>query len=264
MGINVLNKKEMKKYFYILLLSVVTLFIASCTKKNNLAPVPTGHLYFHLHTDIDSFEVGAYNSVIQATNGRNISLSLSQMYISNIELVKLDGSTYPVSNKVILKYFENEAYLIGNVPAGNYKSIRFSVGLSAAENAKTAVAGDSVFYHPEMWLGNTAQPLGYVFLNVQGKIDTTAQANGTEAQMVPFSYKIGTTANSRQVIMPDQNFTVLPDQDDYEHIIINYMRIFDGVDLSKAGNLSVQNAADNSMALAVRISNNIPNMFHYE
>ena len=254
----------MKKYFFITLLFLAALFIASCTKKNNLAPMPTGHLYFHLHTDIDSFEVGAYNSVIQATNGRNISLGLAQIYISNIELVKLDGSIYPVTNKVILKHFETEAYLIGNVPAGNYKSIHFSVGLSAAENAKTPVANDTVFYHPEMWFGNTTQPVGYIFLNVQGKIDTTALANGTKAQMVPFSYKIGTIANSRQVIMPDQNFTVLPDQDDYEHIIINYMRIFDGVDLSKARNLSVQNTADNSNVLAIQISNNIPNMFHYE
>jgi len=254
----------MKKYFYITLLSLAALFIASCTKKNILAPVPTGHLYFHLHTNIDSFEVDDYNSVIQATNGRNISLSLAQMYISNIELVKLDGTIYPVTNKVILKHFETEAYLIGNVPAGNYKSIHFSVGLSVAENAKIPATGDSVFYHPEMWFGNTAQSMGYVFLNVQGKIDTTAHANGTEAQMVPFSYQIGTIANSKQVIMPDQNFTVLPDQDDYEHIIINYMRIFDGIDLRLSGNLSVQSTSDNSSELANHLANNIPEMFHYE
>ena len=254
----------MKKYFFITLLSIAALFIVRCTKKNNVALVPTGHLYFHLHTNIDSFEVGDYGSVIQAINGRNVSLSLAQMYISNIELVKLDGSIYPVTGKVVLKHFETEAYLIGNVPAGNYKSIRFSVGLGAAENSMTAVAGDSVYYHPEMWFGNNAQPMGYVFLNVQGKIDTTAHANGTEAQMVPFSYKIGTLANSRQVIMPDQNFTVLPDQEDYEHIIINYMRVFDGIDLSKAVNLSVQSTADNSNTLATQISNNIPKLFHYE
>ena len=110
----------MKKYFFITIFSLAALFIASCTKKNNLAPVPTGHLYFHLHTDIDSFEVGDYNSVIQATNGRNISLSLAQMYISNIELVKLDGSIYPVTNKVILKHFDHHMnnFTISNAASG--------------------------------------------------------------------------------------------------------------------------------------------------
>lgn len=264
MGINFLNKTKMNKYLLVIGLSLATLFIGGCSKKNSLAPIATGQLYFHLHTNIDDVEVGGYNSVIQSASGRNVSLSLAQMYISTIELVKLDGSVYAVPNKVILTDFETETYLIGNVPAGNYKSIRFSVGLNGAQNAKTPVSGDSVFYHPEMWFGNTAQPMGYVFLNVQGKIDTTAQASGTEAQMVPFSYRIGTLANSRQVDMPDQNFAVLPDQDEYAHFTVNIMRIFDGVDLSKTHNLTVQSPTDNSNTLAILISNNIPNLFYYE
>ena len=186
------------------------------------------------------------------------------MYISNIELVRLDGSVYPVTDKVILKDFDNEAYLIGNVPAGNYKSVHFSVGLNAAVNAKIPVSTDTVFYRPEMWFGSTAQPQGYIFLNIQGKIDTTANASGAEAQMVQFAYKIGTTANIKQVVMPDNNFTVLPNQIEYVHMIINYMKIFDGIDISKAGNLSVQTTSENSNAISQKIVNNIQGMFHYE
>ena len=127
-----------------------------------------------------------------------------------------------------------------------------------------SVAGDTVFYRPEMWFGSSAQPQGYVFLNVQGKIDTTALANGTESQMVQFAYRIGTAANLKQVVMPDQNFSILPDQVEYVHMVINYMKIFDGIDLHIATNLHVQSTTDNSTALANQIVNNIPAMFSYE
>jgi len=264
MGINFLKNIKMKKYFNIAFLVLIIYLNFSCTKKNDNNPEVTGQLYFHLHTNIDDSEVDDYNSVIQSAGGRKISLSLAQLYISNIELVKLDGSVYSVSDKVILKDFENEAYLIGNVPSGNYKSIRFLVGLNASTNDKTPIATDSVFNHPEMWFGSAAQPQGFIYLNVQGKIDTTANASGAEAQMVQFAYKIGTTTNIKQVVMPDNNFTVLPNQIEYQHIIINYMKIFDGIDISKAGNLSVQSTSDNSNAVAQKIVNNIPGMFHYE
>jgi len=115
-----------------------------------------------------------------------------------------------------------------------------------------------------MWFGNAAQPQGFVFLNVQGKIDTTALANGTENQMVPFAYRIGTAAGIKPVAMPDQNFSVFPDQIEYVHLVINYMKIFKGIDLSKAGNLSVQSTTDNSGSVATQIVNNIPGMFSYE
>jgi len=46
--------------------------------------------------------------------------------------------------------------------------------------------------------------------------------------------------------------------------VINYMKVFDGIDLSKASNLSVQSTTDNSGAVATQIVNNIPGMFSYE
>ena len=254
----------MRKYFNIAFLVLLTYLNFSCTKKNDSNPEVTGQLYFHLHTNIDDSEVDSYNSVIQSASGRKISLSLAQLYITNIELVKLDGSVYSVSDKVILKDFENEAYFIGNLPAGNYKSVHFSVGINSAVNAKTPVSTDTVFYRPEMWFGNTAQPQGYAFLNVQGKIDTTKKANGSVAQLQPFTYKIGTTANLVNVTLPEQNFTVLPNQQEYVHLIINYFKIFDGIDLSKASNLSVQSPTDNSSAVAKQIVKNISNLFTYE
>ena len=138
------------------------------------------------------------------------------------------------------------------------------LGSVLVTNAETPINSDTVLNRPEMWFANVAQPQGYVYLNVEGKIDTTANANGTVEQMVPFVYKIGTQINVKQIAMPDQNYSVLPNQTEYVHMIINYMKVFDGIDFSKPGNLSIQNKSDNSGTLAKQIANNIPDMFSYE
>ena len=254
----------MRKYFNIVFLALAIYLNFSCTKKNDSNSEVTGQLYFHLHTNIDNSEVDGYNTIIQSASGRKVSLSLAQMYISNIELVKLDNSVYSVTNKVLLKDFENEAYLIGNVPAGNYKSVRFSIGLNSSTSMKSPVSSDTVFYRPEMWFGNTAQPLGYIFLNIEGTVDTTAKVNEIVPHMMPFSYRIGTISNMKQVILPVNDFSILPNKATYSHIIINYMKIFDGVDLSKISNLSVSDTTANSGALAKQVASNIPSMFGYE
>lgn len=250
---------------YILVILAFALFINfGCSTKKDIAPEVTGQLYFHLHTNIDASEVQGYDSITMSSTGRKISLSLAQLYISNIKLVKLDGSLYSVANKVLLKTFWNELYLIGNVPAGNYESVQFTVGFDSLTSIKTPISPDTVFNHPEMWFFQTAQPQAYIFVNFQGKIDTTVKANGTNSQMVPFTYKIGTYQNAKSVSMPNENFSILPSQTQYVHIIINYMKLLDGIDLVNSANLSIPGIQANSSSFAEQVASNIPKMFSYE
>jgi len=100
--------------------------------------------------------------------------------------------------------------------------------------------------------------------NLQGKIDTSANATGSIVQMQPFSYKLGTNANYKQMVLPDQNFTVLPNQQTFIHLLIDYMKLFNGIRLNKSSNLSVTNPSDNATALGKAIGNNIASMFRYE
>ncbi len=225
--------------------------------------VPTGNLTFHLHTYIEDNEVDAYGIEYTTAEGRIISLDIAQMYISDIQLVKLDGSIYTVPNKSILKVFETASLVIGDVPVGNYKSIRFKVGLNSTMNALDPTStGDSIILNkPSMWFSTPVQPDGYVFMNVQGSIDTTVAMNGIP---VPFSYKIGTNANYFQVEMPEQNFTVLENMTAYAHMIADYSKLFTGIQLNDFNNLSVNTVGDNSLPIATAIKNNIPLLFRYE
>ncbi len=256
----------MKKILaYILMLSLV---ITACKKpKNeqtdNIENTPKGTLMFHLHTYLDENEVDLYNAIYTNDDGRSISLSRAQLYLSEIELVKLDGSTYVIPNNKIFKILDQETFEAGEVPVGNYKGIKFKVGVNSSinSNVPSAMADSNIFKHTEMWMNNTVQPDGYAFLNVQGTIDTTSDLSGT---MVPFTYKIGSNANFKQVTMPEKNFSIQENQAEYAHIKINYNKLFHGVQLNNINNLSVLTVGDNSGAVAQKIVSNIPAMFIYE
>jgi hypothetical protein len=256
-----------KKHIQILITAVISSMILfnSCKKKDTTTPTPAnGTLMFHLHTNVDTNEVDQLGAVYVMTGGRKISVTFAQLYVSGIQLVKPDGSIYSVPGTIMLKKQQNEVYTVGSVPSGNYTSVRFNIGLSAATNASTPGISDTILNVPAMWFGNTAQPSGFTFVNFQGTIDTTTSANGTIGQMQPFTYKIGTNAHLATVSMPTQNFTVSPSQIQYVHMIIDYSKLFTGIKLNSSSNLTIATTSDNTNALATEVANNIPLMFRYE
>ena len=258
----------MKKYISILIISIATITMFNGCKKSaddSATPTPaTGVIEFHLHTMVDSVEVADYDSVYVMSSGRKIKVHFAQLYLSNIQLLKLDGSAIDVPGVIVLKKQQIEPYILGTVPSGNYKSVRFNVGLPVATNAATPVASDSTLNQPAMWFGNTAQPSGFVFVNFQGAIDTTAAGNGTVAQMQSFSYKIGTNNNLVTIQLPDNNFTIAPNQTQLLHMMIDYNKLFTGINLHTAGNLIMNTVAANSSSLGLQLKSNVSTMIMYQ
>ena len=245
---------------------IATVFIFSaCTKNNssNTAVNTTGLLEFHMHTLVDTNEVDTYGLPYIMTGGRKISVNIAQLYISNVQLLGANNTVlYTVPNSYALKVMQTEPVPIGQVPAGNYTSVRFTIGLDSIANTKSPASNDSTFNQPKMWFGNTAQPGGYVFVNFQGAIDTTRKANGNT--LVPFAFKVGTNANKRTVTMPAQAFSVIGTQTQLVHLLIDYNKLFTGIDLTNLANLTLTTSAANSSALGKQLANNIPLMFTYE
>jgi hypothetical protein len=256
----------MKKYISISILAIILLTFNGCKKSEDETATPAstnGTLAFHLHTMVDTAEVTHYDSVCVTSTGRKIKVHFAQLYLSNIQLIKLDGSTVDVPGAIVLQKQQIESYTLGSVPSGNYKSVRFNVGLTPAVNASTPAIADSTLNTPPMWFGNTAQPSGYVFINFQGEIDTTTAGNGTLAQMQPFSIKIGTNAHLINTQLPDNNFTVLPNQTRTVHIMVDYNMLFMIVNLNNSSNLTMNTVAANGTPLGAQLANNISMMFMY-
>jgi hypothetical protein len=248
-----------------LLPTLLLLLLAACTNEVVEPEEPTekGTFLLHLHAYVGVQEVDLYGIEYATPEGRSMSLDFSQLYISDVQLVKANGSVYAIKNKSFLKNLKVHTYEIGQVPVGIYKSIRFKVGLPPSINAlnPSAPSDSAILNQPSMWWGNTAQPGGYVFLNVQGKIDTSLNRNKAP---VPFTYKIGTNNHYIQVNMGEKEFTIEKDAYVYGHLVVDYSKLFAGITLNQASSLSVKTAADNNAALGKKIANNIPAMFTYE
>lgn len=240
------------------LLLLVTL-LAAC-KKDPVENTDKGTLLMHLHTFIQNTEVEDYGIVYTTDAGRKISLDMAQMYLSDFQLVRANGTMYSVPDKKVLQELKTETYSIGEVPVGEYKALIFRVGFDAATNKLAPSADPALLNHPEMWFGTDPQPDGYVFLHAKGMVDPTPGAT----QMEPFEYKIGTSANYIQINLPDKDFTVVKDQASYVHLLADYSQIFDGIDISQSTNRSVLTAAENSVMPATWITQNIPLFFRYE
>ena len=260
----------MKKHISILIISLTAISMLtfnSCKKKEDDTTVATpanGTIAFHLHTMVDTAEVNVLDSVYVMNFGRKIKVHFAQLYLSKIQLIKLDGSTVDVPGVIVLKKQQIEPYILGSVASGNYRSVRFNVGLTASENASTPLASDSTLNTLPMWFGATAQPSGFVFINFQGSIDTTTLANGSIAQMQPFSIKIGTNANLINTQLPDKNFTVSPNQTQYVHLMIDYDMLFMGINLHNSSNLTMNTISANATPLGAQLTNNVSMMFMYE
>jgi len=266
------NKLLIMKSLKIIILSCILLAaITSCKKSTNgpepdgsATPAPTGTFMLHIHTFVDTNEVEEYNTSYITAGGRKISLTLAQLYLSELELVKADGTVISFPGTRIFKVLDKETYMVGTAPVGNYKALRFKVGVNPDKQDPKNPADSSILNKSEMWFSNNPQQDGYIFMNVQGKIDTTINASATEAQMQPFTYKIGTVGNLVQVVMPEKNFTVLADQVEYGHIQVDYKQLFTGVKLYDPSYLSVSDVPGNATSTAAKIVSNIPSMFKYE
>lgn len=257
---------KMHNVTVLLLCFSITLF--SCKKdnddNNNGTPVDKGTVLLHLHNYIDDIDLGELAGIPSTdNNGRTITINKVGIYISDIEMEKLDGTVYKFTGRKILKIFENVLYEVGEIPIGNYNIIRFKVGLDAATNASqpTASADSTILNKADMWFGATAQPDGYVFMNIQGAIDTSAGLSGS---MAPFVYKIGTNANYKQVTVTGINITIVKGQAETVHIVADYNRLFNGITLNQSANRFITTPSDNNTALATAVVNNMLQMFKPE
>ncbi|MFN3402621.1 MAG: MbnP family protein [Cytophagaceae bacterium] len=230
----------------------------SCNKKKD-EPVPTntttnepkGRLRFHLHDYLEETEIDLYNHNYTLENGDKISISTVSLYLSEIELIRLDGSAYLIKDSIVYKEPEKFTYNVADVPVGNYKSIRFKVGVAPfATNSSASV--HPLLNKPEMWFGPT-QGSGIVYFNIKGKKNDK-----------DFHYKIGTESNLKQVSMPEKNYSVTPNGTSYVHMIIDYAKVLSEIDVETESNREILTHHCNGKELAKQISNRIPSMFIYE
>jgi hypothetical protein len=243
---------------------VFILVLYSCKKEEetlvNEIVVPTGKVWMHLHTAIGGNDVDEYNTIYLDENGRGIKLSRAQFYISDIELVKLNDEIV-YAKDILLKTLEEESYLVGDIPVGNYKAIKFKLGLNGDLNdLQPDAVSSGALSDTSMWFNANDFTDGYVYLNAVGEIDTSADLSGKYA---PFSYKIGTSTNVVTVNLPENTFPVYEGIISYVHLNADYSKLFQNIDITNQNNLNIINLQDNQTEtiLIGDLKTNISNSF---
>jgi len=249
-----------------ILFIILTFIGGTGCKKPSPSPTPTsspGSLIFHFHTYVGNIEDTVAQHPLLSQDGIPTKLYFSNIFISNIRLITAAGDTIaPLKDTIVLKHWDEETYPLGPVPAGNYKTVKFDVGIPASINhtspgqyASSEPYSDlNAFWYGnqnEMWSGSTTN--GYIFANIMGYVDSSSHPSPTDSATQPFSYQIGGDQNRITILMPEQDFTVTSGIPWTVHMTIDFAYFLHGL------NLKTQNTCNfvTNPALAAQMAKNI-------
>lgn len=237
----------MKFKFFIcqLLLIILVLSFSSCKKQGCTDPVSInynsdaveddGSCEYYLQTDlsIQLYPMAGNDALVYnqeyTVNGRKLKFTRAQFYISDIRLRKADNSTSAPAMPYILFQSLTNDYNNGMIDTGHYAFLDFSVGVdSAANHADPALWGSThPLYINSPYASYWDWSQGYVFMKLEGYVDTTASANGIPS--TGFAYHTGNDEMLRTVSIP-LNKTI-EGKESYIELNVDFAKLLEDVDL---------------------------------
>lgn len=247
-----------KSIFFLLFLvlaTISTLFITSCDKEEEPT---TADLEFHWHNNIGN-AAAAYGFDFQTADGRKFNLNDFRYYVSNIVLIKGDGTEMPLEGEVLLVNPSNQNYSLGTVPVGDYKGFKFMLGLDSLTNHSDptthAATNPLSIQSPSIhWSWNS----GYIFFKAEGMVDSTA--TGDQAPNREFFYHIGLDALKRNIDFSNDAFSVSANMENEIGIEFDLLEALQNVDMET----EYETHTFNNMTLATKIADNWQSAFTLE
>jgi hypothetical protein len=250
-------------HFFIITITLLSFNFSSCKKDEEIHDhtATTGLFKVEFEHSFDGAEFSFDSTYIDA-QGDTLHFSKFDYYISNLQLVKSDGSIWSQPESYFLiKSSDDLSRLISivDVPAGDYTGINFSIGVDSTHNVSGAQTGALDPANEMFWDWNT----GYIFIKAEGTITTFFQAN-------VFEYHIGgfQTANATNCVRKvSQTFggstlTIAPNTAPQIHMAVDLSRFFNGT----SDSLSVASIPmiHDPGADAVKAANRFKEAFEFE
>lgn len=135
------------------------------------------------------------------TDGAQIRFDVANYYVSNIRLVPISGADVAYDTVLLISAANaGQPFTLGELPIGDYQTIKFDIGIDSARNhsdPSTYLPNHPLYpQSPSMhWSWNS----GYIFLRIEGQIDTTTALTGAT---VDYEYHIGTDNFLKEVSIP--------------------------------------------------------------
>ena len=267
------------KKFFVEKTAIVLLILAGCDA--SALKDGTANLTLNLNAHVNGKSFSGESSATYDVKGIAMSFKSARMYISEISLISSDDTRVAVESEpleVPAKNDENEnishiirdhvllvkhdakmtAYDIGTWPAGEYKGIRFKVGIAGTTNridpsqvpAKHPLSKQTDFNNHWNWNA------GYLFLRMDGRVDT----NNDEKPDSLWAVHLGTAKFLKEVTLT-HNFTLKDETPATLDISIDYATFFKNVDLTDPkqrichtmNNIPVATAVADQISSAIKI-----------
>ncbi len=161
------------------------------------------------------------DKIYATTAGDSVRFSTAKIYLSNIELLKSDGSSQLLNTTVYFSLPEVLNVTTQKIPGGNYTGIRFNFGLTDAQNSfdsTTLSCPNPLCVDNDMWWDET---LKYTFVKLEGGVKKQG-----ENEFSSLVYHVGTAAY-RRTIMIEHPISVTNEEID-RTIVLDIREILDG------------------------------------
>jgi hypothetical protein len=182
----------MKKLFLILITITALYTFQACTK-NSTNSGTTGTIKIELDHLVNGSAM-QYNKDYVNAAGETMQFTLLKYYLSNFSLIETDGSIYTLPKDECYFLIEepssgvNPIITLANIPNGEYKEVRFIIGVDSLKNCAPASERTGAIDPATSgmyWAWNS----GYIFLKIEGS--SPAILGNPGATSDKFAYHIG-------------------------------------------------------------------------
>lgn len=205
------------------------LVLASCKKEenepnNSPTPSPVTDVSIKFKNQIDGQDIQFGKMIYTNAAGNMYQVDLLKYYVSNIVLVKNDGSEFALNNYDLINAKDTPTCVVqaGKVPNGTYTKMKFFVGIPQSRNHNGAQEGDLDPSMGMIWDWNT----GYIFFKHEGKYKNTGGETkpltfhfGTDRAFTtletPISLEINGTSKTMHVLFNLNKAYTTPDNIDF-------------------------------------------------
>lgn len=245
--------------------SLAILAGAGCVKKpvdNPTVTAPTkAEVHFNFHNHFGSDELALNTGTYTNMHGEQLKITIFDYWITNIKLIKSDGTEYAEPESYRLLRGNDIAatghFHVEDVPAGTYTGVKFTMGVDVARNTSGAQTGalDPAVCTGMYWDWST----GYI----QAKMEGTSPQSTLTGNMI--SYHIAGVQpgyeSPREVTLTFPNNMVIGEKAGSIEVKADAAKWFGPTNNIKIADMPTMTYAG---ANAVKFADNIKGMFSIE
>lgn len=206
-------------------LALTTVLVAGCKKDSDPVASPTGVFSIELENAVGTRGLNLNMDTYTTAAGDQFTVSTFKYYLSNLKLSKADGSAYALPNTYFLvdqAKADSQHLDLKDVPAGDYTSLSFVVGVDSARTRAGAFSG-ALDANNAMWWDWSKE-----FINV--KLEGTSPQSPSRGLVFHIAgYQHSTTNTIRTVSLPFPTATKLlvrPDHTPEIHLHVDVLGMF--------------------------------------